>query len=72
MLVISYQAAIGLWETIRSESLASHHEVTRRVSIGWPECLSYLLVHYPQLEVQLKHDISRRITEEVIILFIDY
>src|SRR5438128_162125 len=71
---------LQLWDTIKSETLASHHEVQGSISLGChpslgrhtlPIILPKLLLDYPKLEIQLKHDISRKILEGVVNLTID-
>lgn len=71
---------LQLWETIKSESLASHYEVQGNVSIGCHPSIALhvlsgflpnLLATYPKLDIRLKHDLSRKILEGVINLSID-
>lgn len=71
---------LQLWSTVKSESLASHHEVQGCISIGCHPSVALYSLHkflpalfsnYPKLEVQLKHDLSRKILEGVINLSID-
>ena len=68
------------WDTIKSETLASHHNVQGCFTIGChpsvalyslPLFMCKLLKSYPKLEIKLEHDLSRRITEQVINLKID-
>ncbi|EKD53852.1 MAG: transcriptional regulator (LysR family) [uncultured bacterium] len=68
------------WDEVRSQALASHHEIQGNFILGCHPSLglSYLsgflpelLLTYPKLELQLKYDISRKITESVINLSID-
>ncbi len=68
------------WETIKSQALASMNEVQGSITLGChpsvalyslPNFLPKLLADHPNLEIQLKHDLSRRITEQVISLKID-
>lgn len=68
------------WENIKSEALASMHEVQGAISLGChPTIALYSLKHFlpqlmadhPKLEIHLKHDLSRRITENIISLKID-
>lgn len=68
------------WDQTRSHVLASHLEVQGNFTIG---CHSTMAIHsvsgflpellskYPKLEIKLKHDISRKILEEVVNLSID-
>lgn len=71
---------LQLWETVKSASLASHHEVQGTITLGChqsvglfilPAILPGILSEYPKLEIQLKHDLSRKILENVINLSID-
>src|SRR3990167_34136 len=71
---------LQLWDTVKSASLASHHEVQGCIVIGChPSVALYslykflpsLLADYPKLEVQLKHDLSRKILEGIVNLSID-
>lgn len=68
------------WQSIKSQALASMHEVQGAITIGChPSVALYCLPHFlpelmrthPRLEIQLKHELSRRITENVISLKID-
>lgn len=68
------------WENTRSQALASHQEVQGYFTIGChstiaihtlSELFPTLLENNPKLEIQLKHDISRIIMEQVISLSID-
>jgi DNA-binding transcriptional LysR family regulator len=68
------------WENTRSQALASHQEVQGYFTIGCPATMAIhslsgflptLLENNPKLEIQLKHDVSRRIMEQVISLSID-
>lgn len=69
-----------LWNTVKSESLASHHEVQGNITFGCHPsvalyCLSgflpELLAKYSKLEIQLKHDLSRKILEGIVNLSTD-
>lgn len=71
---------LSLWETIKSESLASHQEVQGQVTIGChpsvaryvlPDLLAQVLKEHPRLEITLKHELSRRVVEGVINFSID-
>lgn len=71
---------LQLWQSVKSESLASHYEVQGNFTLGLhpsvalctlSSFLPTLLMDYPKLEIQLKHDLSRKITEDVINLSID-
>jgi len=69
-----------LWESVKSEALASHFEIEGSISFGChPSVALYALSHflpqlmadYPKLEINIKHDLSRRILEGIINLSID-
>ena len=71
---------VQLWDSVKSESLASHYEIQGSFTIGLhPSVAIYalsgflpkLLMDYPKLEIQLEHDLSRKISEGVINLSID-
>lgn len=71
---------LQLWDTVKSETLASHHHVQGSISFGChpavaihalPGFLPALILKYPKLEIQLKHDLSRKILEGIINLSID-
>lgn len=79
-LLIHARALIESWNTIRTKSVASMHEVRGRYVIGChPSVALYslsgflpnALKKHPQLEIQLTHDLSRKITEGVISSRID-
>jgi len=68
------------WENTKSQALASYREVQGCFTLGCHSTiaihlvsgfLAELLENQPKLEINLKHDISRRITEQVINLSID-
>ena len=68
------------WETIKSETLASMHDVQGAITLGChpsvalyslPRFLPKLMTEHPKLEIRLKHDLSRRVTESVISLKVD-
>jgi LysR family transcriptional regulator, cell division regulator len=71
---------LQLWDTVKSESLASHHEVQGSILLGCHPSVALYSLHrflptlfskYPKLEIQLKHDLSRKIVEGIINLSID-
>ena len=79
-LLIHARGLIETWNTIRTKSVASMQEVRGRYVIGChPSVALYslsgflpnALKKHPQLEIQLTHDLSRRITEGVISSRID-
>lgn len=66
---------IDSWEMVKSKTLASMQEVQGSLTLGLhPSVALYslnrflpkLLAQYPQLHIKLKHDLSRKIAEEVI------
>src|SRR3989338_282338 len=79
-LVPHTRQLLQYWENTKSQALASQHEVQGYFTLGChPTIAMYmvsgflpdLLENYPKLEIHLKHDISRKITEQVINLSID-
>lgn len=71
---------IQLWDTTKANCLASQGEVQGNITLGChpsvalyflPKFLPALLAKYSKLEIKLKHDLSRKITEEIINLTID-
>lgn len=68
------------WESLKAETLKEQDEVRGQYVLGChtsvglyslPQVLPNLLKEYPNLEIQIKHDLSRKITEEVISFRID-
>lgn len=68
------------WQSIKSQALASMTDVQGAITLGChpsvalyclPNFLPEMMRENPRLEVQLKHELSRRITENVISLKID-
>ncbi|OAI48595.1 hypothetical protein AYO45_04630 [Gammaproteobacteria bacterium SCGC AG-212-F23] len=68
------------WENAKSQALSSAEEIQGQFTIGCNSVIAIYLVskflpdlleRYPKLEIQLKHEISRKITEKVINLSID-
>jgi DNA-binding transcriptional LysR family regulator len=68
------------WEHTRSQALASQQEVQGYFTLGCHSLIAMymvsgfladLLENHPKLEIHLQHDISRKITEQVINLSID-
>ena len=79
-LLLQARQLLQHWENTKSEALASHQEVQGYFTLGCHSTiaiyllsgfLANLLENYPKLEIHLKHDISRKITEQVINLSID-
>lgn len=71
---------LQLWDTLKASCLASEHEVQGSITLGChisighsflPKFLPALLTTYPKLEIHLKHDLSRKIAEEIINFTID-
>jgi DNA-binding transcriptional LysR family regulator len=68
------------WDTIKSQTLASTDAIQGKFIIGChasvalhtlPKFLPALLKKNPKVEIELRHDLSRKITEQVINLKID-
>lgn len=68
------------WDQVKSKAIASHRDTQGSFVIGCHptlalHCLSgflpSLLEQYPKLEISFEHDVSRKITEQVISLAID-
>lgn len=68
------------WETIKSKTLASIHDAQGCITIGChpsvalyslPRFLAKLIQEHPKLDIKLQHDLSRKVTEQVINLSID-
>lgn len=72
---------LQLWDSVKSASLASHYEVQGNFTLGvhtsvalctLSKFLPKLLIDHPHLEIKLKHDLSRNITDQIINLSIDF
>lgn len=68
------------WKDTKTQALASHHDVQGYYTLGChpsiaiylvSQFLAELLESHPKLELHLQHDISRKITEQIINLSID-
>lgn len=79
-LLIHTRQLLQYWENTKSGALASHQSVQGYVKLGCASTIAMYLVSkflpelletYPKLEVHLKHNISRKITEGVINLSLD-
>lgn len=79
-LMLHARQLLQYWEKTKSTALASWQEVQGYFTLGCNSTIAIYLVSqflpnllqkYPKLEVHLKHDISRKITEQVINLSID-
>jgi DNA-binding transcriptional LysR family regulator len=71
---------LEFWTSTKANCLASEHEAQGNITLGChptvalsflPGFLPNLLSKYPKLEIQLKHDLSRKVLEGVINLTID-
>jgi len=69
------------WERLREDALKDEKEIRGQYTIGChpsvalyalPSFLSEFLETYPDLELRLVHDLSRKITEEVISFRVDF
>lgn len=79
-LLLHSRQLMQQWDSIKSETLSSMHAVQGSFTLGChtsvalyslPLFLADLLEKNPKLEIKLKHDASRKITEQVINLVID-
>lgn len=79
-LLLHARQLLQYWESTKSHALASQQEIQGCFNLGChssiaiyllADVLPNLLEQYSKLEIQLKHDISRKITEEVVNLSID-
>lgn len=68
------------WESVKTKTQAAHNEVKGRYVLGahpsvaiytFPNVLTELLADNPELEIQFKHDLSRKILDGVILGHID-
>ncbi len=71
---------LQLWENVKAEALASHQEIQGSFTFGChpsvalytlSEFLPQLMTQHPKLEIKIKHDLSRKILENIINLSID-
>lgn len=74
------KALVDQWERLRSDTLRDESEVRGRVRVGCHASVGLyslggivppLVAKYPDLEITLQHDLSRKITERVISFEID-
>jgi len=79
-LLLHVRQLLQFWEHTKSEALASNEEIQGYFTLGChpsmvmqivSEFLPALLSKYPKLEIHLKHNISRKVYEEVITLKTD-
>lgn len=79
-LLLQTKQLLQYWENTKSQALASHQKVQGYFTLGCHSTIAIymlsgvladLLENHPKLEINLKHDISRKITEQVINLSID-
>lgn len=68
------------WEGVQTKALASHHEVKGQFTIGChpsvaqytlPQMLPQLMRQYPELEIHLRHDLSRKVIDAIIDVSVD-
>jgi DNA-binding transcriptional LysR family regulator len=80
-LAIRAKNLLDEWEKLKDETLRDELEVRGRYSIGIHTSLALysvehfmpqLLGQYPSLEIRLHHDLSRKITEDVISFKLDF
>jgi LysR family transcriptional regulator, cell division regulator len=69
------------WEKIREETLRDDQKISGSYRVGvhealalytMPKILPRLLTKYPKLEIELVHNLSRKVTEEVISFKLDF
>jgi LysR family transcriptional regulator, cell division regulator len=79
-LLLHARQLLQYWDDTKSRALASQQEMQGCFTLGChstiaihmvSQFLPTLLENYPKLEIYLKHDISRKITEQIINLSID-
>lgn len=79
-LLVHAKQLLQYWDEVKSQALASHHEIQGSFKLGCHPSLGLnslsgflpdLLLNNPKLEIQLEYDISRKITERVINLSVD-
>jgi DNA-binding transcriptional LysR family regulator len=79
-LLLHARQLLQLWDTTKASCLAAEDEVQGNLTLGChasiaiyllPKFLPALLDKYSKLEIKLKHDLSRKIAEEIINLMID-
>lgn len=79
-LLLSARQLLQLWENTKAQALASLNDVQGYFTLGCHPSIAMFMVagflpalvaKYPQLEIHLRHDISRRIAEQIINLSID-
>ena len=79
-LLLHARQLLQYWANVKSQALASHHEVQGYFTLGCHSTIAMhivsgflapLLEKHSKLEIHLKHDVSRKITEQVINLSID-
>jgi DNA-binding transcriptional LysR family regulator len=80
-LLVHVRQLLQYWENTQSQALASENEVQGSFTLGCPPTIAIymvslffpkLLENHPDLTLHLTHDISRRITERVIDLAVDF
>lgn len=80
-LVAHARGLLDEWEKVRADALRDENEIRGRYVLGChpsvalyslPSFASKLLLDNPQLELKLVHDLSRKITEDVISFKLDF
>jgi LysR family transcriptional regulator, cell division regulator len=80
-LTVQARALLQEWERISSEVTKDASEIRGRFTLGChpsvalytlPDVMPAMMGQYPDLEIQLTHDLSRKITEDVISFKIDF
>jgi len=79
-LLVHAKELVNFWEKTKAKALSSHKEIKGFFTLGcYPSIanclvakfLPQLLSNYPMLEIQLKHDLSRKLNEELVKMSID-
>jgi DNA-binding transcriptional LysR family regulator len=79
-LLLHVRQLLQFWESTKSKALASQEEIQGRFIVGCNSVIAIyrvasflpdLLEKHPRLEINLQHDLSQKITEQVINLSID-
>jgi DNA-binding transcriptional LysR family regulator len=74
-LLAKVRPLLQSWEDIRSKAVSTHTEMKGTYQIGchpsvglytFPQIVAELMKHYPELELQFHHELSRKVTESVI------
>lgn len=79
-LLLHTKQLLQLWDSTKASCLMTHNEVQGTITLGChpsvaldflPRFLPGLLASNPKLELNLKHDLSRKIAEEIINFTVD-